>query len=224
MFKSRARFCTLIDTPGNRGTEVDGLDPPMCQALFPSRAEVGMKIGTGYEATCSLPAASSGIEVSLVCSVVKQWHVVRVTVAIYSQHTFQFVTLTVSDSSSLFTRRVLQNVTIAMVTMGTVYMMAIVVRSSVQAIIVLLFMNLATTCNVYSVSCCMYMLCITQIGQWQVKYKLQIVQRACAVTISMLKTHYPNSPLSLSCACIEIVHNMLLHTIAYNRNMSAKFA
>ena len=61
---------------------------------------------------------ASGIEVSLVCSVVTQWHVVRVTVAIYSQHTFQFVTPTVSPS--LFTRRVLQNVTIAMVIMGTV--------------------------------------------------------------------------------------------------------
>ena len=60
----------------------------------------------------------SGMKVSLVCSVVTQWHVVRVTVAIYNQHTFQFVALTVS--SSLFTRRVLQNVTIAMVTMGTI--------------------------------------------------------------------------------------------------------
>ena len=79
----------------------------------------------------------------MVCSVVTQWHVVRATVAIYSQHTFQFVTPTVS--SSLFTRRVLQNVTIAMVSMGTIdsdYSQ----KYSVQAIIMLLF-NLATTCT-----------------------------------------------------------------------------
>ena len=31
----------------------------------------------------------------------------------------------------------------------------------------------------------------------------------CAVTISMVRTHCPNSPLPSSCACIEIVHNML---------------
>ena len=32
---------------------------------------------------------------------------------------------------------------------------------------------------------------------------------ARAVTIFMVRTHCPNSPLSLSCACIEIIHNML---------------
>ena len=83
----------------------------------------------------------------------------------------------------------------------------IVVRSSVQAIIMLLFRNLATTCNVYSVSCCMYLLRIYT--NRTVASEIQTADcPACAVTISMVRTDCPKSPLPSSCACIEIIHNI----------------
>ena len=43
---SRERFCNLIGAARNSTAST----PQCCQALFSSRAEVGMEIGTGYEA------------------------------------------------------------------------------------------------------------------------------------------------------------------------------
>ena len=122
----------------------------------------------------------------------------RATVTIYSQHTFQFVTLTLS--SSLFTRRVLRNVTIAMVTMGTIDSDCSQ-KYSVQAIIMLyIYIScIFPQCHV----ACIY-------TNRTVASEIQTADcPVCAVTISMVRIPCPNSPLPSSCACIEIVHNML---------------
>ena len=43
--------CNLIGTPRNCGVKSTAWIPQCCQALFPSRVEIGMEIGTGYEAS-----------------------------------------------------------------------------------------------------------------------------------------------------------------------------
>ena len=59
--------------------------------------------------------------------------------------------------------------------------------------------------RISSVSCCMY-----NNTNRTVASEIQTADcPACAVTILMVRTHCPNSPLPSSCACIEIVHDML---------------